>query len=123
MINKKLIIGLMVIIGLTGCTNEIAQKNTTEKVVMQKEAKLSSKYIKQISIISGRLDGMNQAIIQGLSETLDTARLAREMAENAIALAEKNQILLEELRSKGSTGGVANEDDGGDEEEAQEDDF
>jgi hypothetical protein len=123
MINKKLIIGLMVIIGLTGCTNEIAQKNTVEKVVMQKEAKLSSKYIKQISIISGRLDGMNQAIIQGLSETLDTARLAREMAENAIALAEKNQILLEELRSKGSTGGVANEDDGGDEEEAQEDDF
>jgi hypothetical protein len=123
MINKKLIIGLMVIIGLTGCTNEIAQKNTVEKVVMQKEAKLSSKYIKQISIISGRLDGMNQAIIQGLSETLDTARLAREMAENAIALAEKNQILLEELRSKGSTGGAANEDDGGDEEEAQEDDF
>ncbi|HIC40336.1 MAG TPA: hypothetical protein EYO74_02910 [Piscirickettsiaceae bacterium] len=113
----------MVIIGLTGCTNEIAQKNTVEKVVMQKEAKLSSKYIKQISIISGRLDGMNQAIIQGLSETLDTARLAREMAENAIALAEKIQILLEELRSKGSTGGVANEDDGGDEEEAQEDDF
>ena len=123
MINKKLIIGLMVIIGLTGCTNEIAQKNTVEKVVMQKEAKLSSKYIKQISIISGRLDGMNQAIIQGLSETLDTARLAREMAENAIALAEKNQILLEELRSKGSIGGAANEDDGGDEEEAQEDDF
>jgi len=123
MINKKLIIGLMVIIGLTGCTSEIAQKNTTEKVVMQKEAKLSSKYIKQISIISGRLDGMNQAIIQGLSETLDTARLAREMAENAIALAEKNQILLEELRSKGSTAGADNEDAGGDEEEAQEDDF
>lgn len=123
MISKKLIIGLMVITGLTGCTNEIAQKNTTEKVVMQKEAKLSSKYIKQVSIISGRLDGMNQAIIQGLSETLNTARLAREMAENAIALAEKNQKLLEELRSKGSTAGADNEDAGGDEEEAQEDDF
>ena len=90
---------------------------------MQKEAKLSSNYIKQVSIISGRLDGMNQAIIQGLSETLDTARLAREMAENAIALAEKNQILLEELRSKGPTAGADNEDAGGDEEEAQEDDF
>jgi hypothetical protein len=112
----------MVIVGLSGCTNELAQKNTTEKIVMQKEAKLSSQYLKQISIITGRLDGMNQAIIQGLSETLDTARLAREMAENAIALAEKNQRLLEELEaSKGVSASAANNED--DEEEAQEDDF
>jgi len=89
---------------------------------MKKEAKLSTMYLKQISIISGRLDGMNQAIIQGLGETLDTARLAREMAENAMALAEKNQVLLEEL--KGSKSASADNDDGeGNEEEAQEDDF
>jgi hypothetical protein len=120
--NIKIIFGLMVIVGLSGCTNELAQKNTTEKIVMQKEAKLSSQYLKQISIITGRLDGMNQAIIQGLSETLDTARLAREMAENAIALAEKNQRLLEELEaSKGVSASAANNED--DEEEAQEDDF
>jgi hypothetical protein len=120
--NIKIIFGLMVIVGLSGCTNELAQKNTTEKIVMQKEAKLSSQYLKQISIITGRLDGMNQAIIQGLSETLDTARLAREMAENAIALAEKNQRLLEELKtSKGVSASAANNED--DEEEAQEDDF
>jgi len=112
----------MLVIGLSGCTNEIAQKNTTEKVIMQKEAKLSSQYLKQISVITGRLDGMNQAIIQGLSETLNTARLAREMAENAIALAEQNQRLLKELsNSKGPATGAANDED--DEEEAQEDDF
>jgi hypothetical protein len=121
--NKKIILGLMVVIGLTGCTgNEIKQQNITEKVVMKKEAKLSTMYLKQISIISGRLDGMSQAIVQGLGETLDTARLAREMAENAMALAEKNQILLEEL--KGSQSAPAGNDDGeGNEEEAQEDDF
>ena len=121
--NKKIILGLMVVIGLTGCTgNEIKQQQITEKVVMKKEAKLSTMYLKQISIISGRLDGMSQAIIQGLGETLDTARLAREMAENAMALAEKNQILLEEL--KGSQSAPAGNDDGeGNEEEAQEDDF
>jgi hypothetical protein len=121
--NKKIILGLMVVIGLTGCTgNEIKQQNITEKVVMKKEAKLSAMYLKQISIISGRLDGMSQAIVQGLGETLDTARLAREMAENAMALAEKNQILLEEL--KGSQSAPAGNDDGeGNEEEAQEDDF
>ena len=121
--NKNIILGLMVVIGLTGCMgNEISQKNTTEKVVMKKEAKLSSMYLKQISVISGRLDGMSQAIIQGLGETLDTARLARETSENALALAQQNKILLEEL--KGSKGSAANNnDEGEDEEQAQEDDF
>ncbi|MCS5588580.1 MAG: hypothetical protein NZ824_01285 [Candidatus Thioglobus sp.] len=121
--SKKLILGLMVVIGLSGCMgSEISQKNETEKVVLKKEAKLSSKYLKQISIISGRLDGMNKAIIQGLGETLDTARLAREMAENALALAEKNKALLEELKNSktSSAGDNAGE---GNEEEAQEDDF
>ena len=121
--NKKIILGLTIVIGLTGCMgDEIKQQNITEKVVMKKEAKLSTMYLKQISIISGRLDGMSQAIVQGLGETLDTARLAREMAENAMALAGKNQILLEEL--KGSKSAPAGNDDGeGNEEEAQEDDF
>lgn len=120
--NKKGLLSLIIVLLFSGCTtNELATKNTTEKVVMQKEAELSSKYLKQVSIISGRLDGMNQAIIQGLSETLDTARLAREMAENAIAIAEKNQKLLEELNNKGnsSASNAAEEE----EEEAQEDDF
>lgn len=121
--NKKMIFGLMVTVGLTGCMgDQIKQKNITEKVVMKKEAKLSTMYLKQISIISGRLDGMNQAIIQGLGETLDTARLAREMAENAMALAEKNQVLLEELKGSkvAEKGGADGEGNG---EEAQEDDF
>ena len=120
--NKKIILGLTIVIGLTGCMgDEIKQQNITEKVVMKKEAKLSIMYLKQISIISGRLDGMSQAIIQGLGETLDTARLAREMAENALALAEKNEILLKELKA----GSKSANSDGGDaeEEEAQEDDF
>jgi len=120
--DKKIILSIVVTIGLSGCTtNEITTKNTTEKVVLQKEAELSSRYLKQLSIVAGRLDGMNQAIIQGLSESLDTARLAREMAENAIAMAEKNKIILEELNTAKST---ANNDEGGDDEEqAQEDDF
>jgi hypothetical protein len=122
MINTKFILSLFVVMGLTGCMgSEITQKNTIEKVVKKKQDKLSTKYLKQVSIISGRLDGMSQAIIQGLGETLDTARLAREMAENALALAEKNEILLKELKA----GSKSANSDGGDaeEEEAQEDDF
>jgi hypothetical protein len=121
MINKLLknITLFMVIIGTVGCTtNEVKQKNVTEKVVMQKENELSDKYLKQLSIISGRLDGMNSAIVQGLSETLNTARLAREMAESAIALAEKNQRLLTELQSQTDDGEPT--DDGEGEEEAGE---
>ena len=122
MINTKFILSLFVVMGLTGCMgSEITQKNTIEKVVKKKQDKLSAKYLKQVSIISGRLDGMSQAVIQGLGETLDTARLAREMAENALALAEKNEILLKELKA----GSTSANPDGGDaeEEEAQEDDF
>jgi len=122
MINTKFILSLFVVMGLTGCMgSEITQKNTIEKVVKKKQDKLSTKYLKQVSIISGRLDGMSQAIIQGSGETLDTARLAREMAENALALAEKNEILLKELKA----GSKSANSDGGDaeEEEAQEDDF
>lgn len=121
--NNKIIIGLIMIIGLSGCTNELAQKNTAEKVVLQKESKLSAQYLRQLSIISGRLDGMNQAIIQGLSETLDTARLAREMAENSIAISEKNQKILEELKGSNIAAGGEGGDEGEDEEAAQEDDF
>jgi len=113
----------MMIIGLSGCTNELAQKNTAEKVVLQKESKLSAQYLRQLSIISGRLDGMNQAIIQGLSETLDTARLAREMAENASAISEKNQKILEELKGGNTAAGDEGGDEGEDDEAAQEDDF
>jgi hypothetical protein len=121
--NKKIILSIVVTIGLSGCTtNEIATKNITEKVVLENQAKLSASYLKQLSIVVGRLDGMNQAIIQGLSESLDTARLAREMAENAIAMAEKNQIISKELNASKST---ANNNDEGeeDEEQAQENDF
>jgi len=121
--NTKIIISLMLLIGLSGCTNELAQKNDVEKIVMQNNAKLSSQYLKQVSILSGRLDGMSQAIIQGLSETLDTARLAREMAENAIALAEKNQRLLKELKDSKKSSNVDTQDEEGDEEAVEEDDF
>jgi uncharacterized protein YjaG (DUF416 family) len=125
MINKLLknITLLMVIIGTVGCTNEVKQKNVTEKVVMQKENVLSEKYLKQLSIISGRLDGMNRAIVQGLSETLDTARLAREMAESAIALAEKNLRLLNELQSQTGDGELADAGEGEEEAGEGEEDF
>jgi len=113
----------MVIIGTVGCTNEVKQKNVTEKVVMQKENVLSEKYLKQLSIISGRLDGMNRAIVQGLSETLDTARLAREMAESAIALAEKNLRLLNELQSQTGDGELADAGEGEEEAGEGEEDF
>lgn len=100
---KRLFISLLTVttlFGVVGCTNPVKEQNITEKVVMQKEEKISDKYLEQVSIISGRLDGMNQAIVQGLTETLDTARLSREMAEEALAIAQENQKLLKELQQQ-----------------------
>ncbi len=121
MINRlvKITISSIAVAGIVGCTNPVKEQNITEKVVMQKEAKVSDKYIEQISIISGRLDGMNQAIVQGLTETLDTARLAREMAENALAIAKENQRILTELQQQsgedgGNAGGAVEQFDGAD---------
>ena len=109
----------LMILGVSGCLNEVKEQNMTEKVVMTKQNELSAMYIKELSIISGRLDGMNKAIVQGLSETLDTARLAREMAEKAIASVERNQKLLKELQGQVSGGEAEDGEDGGDEEEAE----
>jgi Flp pilus assembly protein TadD len=109
----------MIVLSMSGCLNEVKQKNTTEKIVMTKQNELSEKYLKEISIIAGRLDGMNRAIVQGLSETLDTARLAREMAENAIALAEKNKKLLTEIQSQTGANDANGGDEEGDDEEAE----
>ena len=101
----KISITLIMIIGIAGCTNPVKEQNITEKVTMQKEVKVSDKYLEKISIITGRLDGMNQAVVQGLTETLDTARLAREMAENALAIAKENQRILTELQQQAEEGG------------------
>jgi len=109
----------LMILGVSGCLNEVKEQNMTEKVVMTKQNELSAMYIKELSIISGRLDGMNKAIVQGLSETLDTARLAREMAEKAIASVERNQKLLKELQGQVSGGEAEDGEGGGDEEEAE----
>jgi len=121
MINKLLKITTLslMILGVSGCLNEVKEQNTTGKLVMTKKNELSDKYLKELSIISGRLDGMNRAIVQGLSETLNTARLAREMAESSIALAEKNQKLLNELQGQLGEGGVPDDEGGDDAEEAE----
>ena len=121
MINKLLKITTLslMILGVSGCLNEVKEHNTTEKLVMTKKNELSDKYLKELSIISGRLDGMNRAIVQGLSETLNTARLAREMAESSIALAEKNQKLLNELQGQLGEGGAPDDEGGDDAEEAE----
>jgi hypothetical protein len=78
-----------------GCASTFRIQEQTEKVLQEREAKLSREYMEKLSIISGRLDGMNKAIVKGLTETLDTARIAREMSEEALAIARENKKALE----------------------------
>lgn len=78
-----------------GCASSFRIQEQTEKVLQEREAKLNREYVEKLSIISGRLDGMNKAIVKGMTETLDTARIAREMAEEALAIARENKKALE----------------------------
>lgn len=78
-----------------GCASSFRIQEQTEKAMQEREAKLSKEYMEKLSIISGRLEAMNKAILKGLTETLDTARIAREMSEEALAIARENKKKLE----------------------------
>ncbi|OEU61731.1 MAG: hypothetical protein BA867_12230 [Desulfobacterales bacterium S5133MH16] len=78
-----------------GCASTFRIQEQTEKVLQERDARLSKEYMEKLSILSGRLDGMNKAIVKGLTETLDTARIAREMSEEALAIARENKKVLE----------------------------
>lgn len=102
---------LIVLLGLTaGCASTFRIQDQTEKVLQEREAKLSKEYMEKLSIISGRLEGMNKAIVKGVTETLDTARIAREMAEEALAIARENKKALEEGKGQVSESEEAEEE-------------
>lgn len=109
---KLMISGFMLAIFVltSGCASSFRIQEQTEKVLQEREAKLSKEYMEKLSIISGRLDGMNKAIVKGLTETLDTARISREMAEEALAIARENKKALEGKEQAPS------EEEGGEEE-------
>ena len=98
--------GLMLTIPvlIMGCASSFTVHEATERALREHDAKLSKEYLEKLSIISGRLDGMNKAIVSGLTESLDTSRTAREMAEEALAISRENKKALQTGESMSSAG-------------------
>lgn len=95
---KTLLSLLMVILLLAGCASgTVKEQNQTETLIRQHDRRLSTEYLHALSTISGRLDGMNKAMVDGLTESLDTARISRKLAEEAVATANENRRILQEL--------------------------
>lgn len=107
---------LGMVLGLSGCfgpaTKKFDQEAEVSKQLVRHEKDLSQRYLDRLSAIAGRLDGMNQAVVGGLTEALDTARIAREIAEEALAIAKENQQAVKGLSAGGGGDG---DDDLGDE--------
>lgn len=106
---QPLLLG-MLMVGLSGCVGGAAKKQFDQEAevnrqLIQHEKELSQRYLDRLSAIAGRLDGMNQAVVDGLTEALDTARIAREIAEEALAIAKENQQTIKSLSAGGGGGG------------------
>jgi len=101
-------IAVVTVLLLSGCMGQdkkrFDQEAEVSKQLVRHEKELSQRYLDRLSAIAGRLDGMNQAVVDGLTESLDTARIAREIAEEALAIAKENQQAIKGL-SAGAGGG------------------
>lgn len=91
----SLVLVVMLCLITTGCAGNFYSTKqlefAVEKALLQREAKLSREYMEKLTIVSGRLDGMSGAIVKGLTETLDTARISREIAEESMATSRENK--------------------------------
>jgi len=101
---KPLVLG-GVMVGLAGCMGpakkQFDQEAEVNKQLIRHEKELNQRYLDRLSAVAGRLDGMNQAVVDGLTEALDTARIAREIAEEALAIAKENQQAIKALSAGG----------------------
>lgn len=94
---KTIINTALLLLLLSSCTNPVKTRNLTEATVRQQKHKVSSEYLLKLSRVTGRLDGMNRAVVNGLTESLSAARSARELAEEALSVAQENKTSLKAL--------------------------
>ncbi|MCY4045831.1 MAG: hypothetical protein OXE99_12205 [Cellvibrionales bacterium] len=61
---------------------------------------LKQKYNRDLSILIGRMDGMNQAVVDGLTETKNTSLDNKALSIEAKGLAETNHRKIESLEKQ-----------------------
>lgn len=87
-------------LALVGCADgNIKQDNAMTQIMMQKETAIDNQYQDKLSQQDGRIKGLEEALIKGLTDSLRSAEVNREIANEALSLAKENSSALKKLAS------------------------
>jgi hypothetical protein len=67
------------------------------QIMMQKEMSIDRQYQNRISQMDGSMKGLEEALVKGLTDSLRTANVSRDIASEALALAKENSKKLDKL--------------------------
>ena len=82
-------------LALVGCADgNIKQDNAMTQIMMQKETAIDNQYQDKLSQQDGRIKGLEEALIKGLTDSLRSAEVNREIANEALSLAKENSSAL-----------------------------
>ncbi|MBU0655737.1 MAG: hypothetical protein KJ914_11495 [Gammaproteobacteria bacterium] len=91
-----LLIPIVLLLGACSDGN-IKQDNAMTQIMMQKEMAVDRQYQARISQMDGSMKGLEEALIKGLTDSLRTANVSRDIATEALALAKENSRKLDKL--------------------------
>lgn len=91
-----LFIPILLLLGACSDGN-IKQDNAMTQIMMQKEMSIDRQYQNRISQMDGSMKGLEEALVKGLTDSLRTANVSRDIASEALALAKENSKKLDKL--------------------------
>ncbi|MDQ5769275.1 hypothetical protein [Thiothrix subterranea] len=95
-ISHLLFIPILLLLGACSDGN-IKQDNAMTQIMMQKEMSIDRQYQNRISQMDGSMKGLEEALVKGLTDSLRTANVSRDIASEALALAKENSKKLDKL--------------------------
>lgn len=91
-----LFIPLVLLLGACSDGN-IKRDNAMTQIMIQKEMAIDRQYQTRISQMDGSMKGLEEALVKGLTDSLRTANVSRDIASEALALAKENSRKLDKL--------------------------
>jgi hypothetical protein len=83
---------------LAACSDgNIKQDNAMTQIMMQKEMTIDTQYQARLSQMDGRMNGLEEALVKGLTDSLRTSDVSRDIAGEALSLARENNKKLDKI--------------------------
>lgn len=97
--NKTPYLLFIPVVWLLGACSDgnIKRDNAMTQIMMQKEMAIDRQYQTRISQMDGSMKGLEEALVKGLTDSLRTANVSRDIASEALALAKENSRKLDKL--------------------------